>query len=199
MKKNIIVPISILVLLIIAGLTYFFLIKKEEVTPDNVKFAKEYTKISEDNLFKYKTLEEVNKILTKGTGVVYLGFPECPWCQEYVKYIDEVSKSVGLDKVYYSNILSDRKNDTEEYKETVKILSDYLSNDDEGNKRVYVPSVIVVSSGKIVMFDDETARDTKGYDSPKEYWQSENLTALKTKLTDSFEKVKSNVCTDCNK
>lgn len=199
MKKNIIVPISILVLLIIAGLTYFFLLKKEEVTPDNVKFAKEYTKISEDNLFKYKTLEEVNKILTKGTGVVYLGFPECPWCQEYVKYIDEVSKSVGLDKVYYSNILDDRKNDTEEYKETVKILSDYLSNDDEGNKRVYVPSVIVVSRGKIVMFDDETAKDTKGYDSPKEYWQSENLTALKTKLTDSFEKVKSNACTDCNK
>lgn len=199
MKKNIIVPISILVLLIIAGLTYFFLLKKEEVTPDNVKFAKEYTKISEDNLFKYKTLEEVNKILTKGTGVVYLGFPECPWCQEYVKYIDEVSKSVGLDKVYYSNILDDRKNDTEEYKETVKILSDYLSNDDEGNKRVYVPSVIVVSSGKIVMFDDETARDTKGYDSPKEYWQIEDLTALKTKLTNAFEKVKSNACTDCNK
>lgn len=199
MKKNIIVSISILVLLIIAGLTYFFLLKKEEVTPDNVKFAKEYTKISEDNLFKYKTLEEVNKILTKGTGVVYLGFPECPWCQEYVKYIDEVSKSVGLDKVYYSNILGDRKNDTEEYKETVKILSDYLSNDDEGNKRVYVPSVIVVSSGKIVMFDDETARDTKGYDLPEEYWQSEDLTALKTKLTNAFEKVKSNACTDCNK
>ena len=199
MKKNIIVPISILVLLIIAGLTYFFLLKKEEVTPDNVKFAKEYTNISEDNLFKYKTLEEVNKILTKGTGVVYLGFPECPWCQEYVIYIDEVSKSVGLDKVYYSNILDERKNDTEEYKETVKILSDYLSNDDEGNKRVYVPSVIVVSSGKIVMFDDETARDTKGYDSPKEYWQSEDLTALKTKLTNAFEKVKSNACTDCNK
>lgn len=199
MKKNIIVPISILVLLIIAGLTYFFLLKKEEVTPDNVKFAKEYTKISEDNLFKYKTLEEVNKILTKGTGVVYLGFPECPWCQEYVKYIDEVSKSVGLDKVYYSNILDDRKNDTEEYKETVKILSDYLSNDDEGNKRVYVPSVIVVSSGKIVMFDDETARDTKGYDLPEEYWQSEDLTALKTKLTNAFIKVKSNACTDCNK
>lgn len=199
MKKNIIVLLSILVVLVITVAVYFFLIKKEEVTPDNVKFAKEYTKISEDNLFKYKTLEEVNKILTKGTGVVYLGFPECPWCQEYVKYIDEVSKSVGLDKVYYSNILDDRKNDTEEYKETVKILSDYLSNDDEGNKRVYVPSVIVVSSGKIVMFDDETARDTKGYDSPKEYWQSENLTALKTKLTDSFEKVKSNACTDCNK
>lgn len=199
MKKNLKVLLSILVVLVITVAVYFFLIKKEEVTPDNVKFAKEYTKISEDNLFKYKTLEEVNKILTKGTGVVYLGFPECPWCQEYVKYIDEVSKSVGLDKVYYSNILDDRKNDTEEYKETVKILSDYLSNDDEGNKRVYVPSVIVVSSGKIVMFDDETAKDTKGYDSPKEYWQSENLTALKTKLTDSFEKVKSNACTDCNK
>ena len=199
MKKNLIVPLSILVVLVITVAVYFFLLKKEEVTPDNVKFAKEYTKISEDNLFKYKTLEEVNKILTKGTGVVYLGFPECPWCQEYVKYIDEVSKSVGLDKVYYSNILDDRKNDTEEYKETVKILSDYLSNDDEGNKRVYVPSVIVVSSGKIVMFDDETARDTKGYDLPEEYWQSEDLTALKTKLTNEFEKVKSNACTDCNK
>lgn len=81
----------------------------------------------------------------------------------------------------------------------MKILDVYLSNDDEGNKRIYVPAIIIVQNGKIVEFDDETSKDTKGYKTPEEYWKNENLDALKTKLEKSFNEIKSTVCkSGCN-
>ncbi len=198
-KKNILILLGVVILVILIISSYFIFFKKDKNINDAEKFAKEYTKLSSDNVFTYKSLKEVNKILEKGTGVVYLGFPECPWCQEYVKYVNEVAKKVGLDKVYYFNIREDRTNNTEDYQTTIKLLRDYLPTDEEGNPRVYVPLIAVIQNGKVVITDYETAQDTKGYDTPEEYWANEDLDALKTRLEKAFNTVKSNVCTDCNK
>lgn len=189
-------------ILVVLGLilSYFFLIKKgDNKESDREKFKSEYTNVTSDNPFVYRNVDQIINILEKGTGVVYLGFPECPWCQAYVPYVEEVAKKVGIDKIYYFNIKDDRKNNTEEYQKIVKILDVYLPNDDEGNKRIYVPAIIVVQNGKIVEFDDETSKDTKGYKTPEEYWKNENLDALKTKLEKSFNEIKSTVCkSGCN-
>lgn len=198
-KKNILILLGVVILVILIISSYFIFFKKDKEITDGEKFAKEYTKLSSDNVFTYRSLKEVNKMLEKGTGVVYLGFPECPWCQEYVKYIEEIAKKVGIDKVYYSNVLEDRSNNTEEYQTTIKLLKDYLPNDEEGNPRVYVPLVVVIKNGKVVIADYETAKDTKGYKDPEEYWANEDLEGLKTRLEKAFNTVKSNVCTDCNK
>lgn len=198
-KKNILILLGVVILAILIISSYFIFFKKDKNITDAEKFAKEYTKLSSDNVFTYKSLKEVNKILEKGTGVVYLGFPECPWCQEYVKYVNEVAKKVGLDKVYYFNIREDRTNNTEDYQTTIKLLRDYLPTDEEGNPRVYVPLIAVIQNGKVVITDYETAEDTKGYGTPEEYWANEDLDALKTRLEKAFNTVKSNVCTDCNK
>lgn len=198
-KKNILILLGVVILVILIISLYFIFFKKDKEITDGEKFAKEYTKLSSDNVFTYRSLKEVNKMLEKGTGVVYLGFPECPWCQGYVKYIDEIAKKVGIDKVYYSNVLEDRSNNTEEYQTTIKLLKDYLPNDEEGNPRVYVPLVVVIKNGKVVIADYETAKDTKGYKDPEEYWANEDLEGLKTRLEKAFNTVKSNVCTDCNK
>lgn len=198
-KKNILILLGVVILVILLISSYFIFFKKDKNITDAEKFAKEYTKLSSDNVFTYKSLKEVNKILEKGTGVVYLGFPECPWCQEYVKYVNEVAKKVDLDKVYYFNIREDRTNNTEDYQTTIKLLRDYLPTDEEGNPRVYVPLIAVIQNGKVVITDYETAEDTKGYDTPEEYWANEDLDALKTRLEKAFNTVKSNVCTDCNK
>ncbi len=198
-KKNILILLGVVILVILIISSYFIFFKKDKEITDGEKFAKEYTKLSSDNVFTYRSLKEVNKMLEKGTGVVYLGFPECPWCQGYVGYIDEIAKKVGIDKVYYSNVLEDRSNNTEEYQTTIKLLKDYLPNDEEGNPRVYVPLVVVIKNGKVVIADYETAKDTKGYKDPEEYWANEDLEGLKTRLEKAFNTVKSNACTDCNK
>ena len=191
MKKKILLIIPILLTFILIGCT------KEET--DAEKFAKEYTRVTENNYFLYRTGEEITKILEHGTGLVYLGFPECPWCQAYVPMLNEVADIEGLEKIYYYNILEDRRNNTETYQKIVSILNDYLQYDDEGNKRVYVPAVIAVSEGQLIGFDDETSYDTKGFDNPEDYWTKEEISDLKNKLTKMISQVVDNKCTDCNK
>ena len=194
-----------IILIIILGLIIFgfvrYLYNKEGVDTktDAQKFVSEYTKVSKDNVFVYKNVDEIIKILEHGTGIVYLGFPECPWCQEYVYYLNEAAKENGVEKIYYFNILEDRKNNTENYLKIVDLLNDYLQYDEEGNKKIYVPAVIAIKDGKILGFDDETAWDTKGYETPEEYWKNEDLEGLKNKFIKMFKDIEQNVCTDCNR
>lgn len=190
MKHKILLIVPMICLLLLVGC------KKEET--DAEKFAKEYTQMTNNNYFVYKTGEEIIKILENGTGVVYLGFPECKWCQAYVPLLNEVADMEGLEKIYYYDILEPRKNNTQEYQKIVEILKDYLQYDNEGNKRIYVPAVIFVSKGEIVSFDDETSYDTKGFEEPEEYWTTEEIFDLKEKLTISVNKVLENKCTECN-
>lgn len=189
-------------LLILVGVIIFLIIgNKNNEETDGEKFAKEYTEVGEDNVFVYRTSEEIIKLMKNGTGVVYLGFPECPWCQAYVKYLNEVAKEVGVDRIYYYNILEDRTNNTEAYQEIVSLLGDNLEYDNEGNPRVYVPNVSFHTNGEIIGNDLETAYDTKGFAKPEEYWTEEEVADLKNKLTTYMEEVytKSNMCTACNK
>lgn len=200
MNKKTFIIIIILILLIGGGMIWYFSKNNEKVVLDSERFANEYEMIDKNNVFVYNDINEIIKILEHGTGVVYLGFPECPWCKAYVVYLNEVAKEKDAESIHYYNVLEDRKNNTDNYKKIVEILSDYLQYDDEGNKRLYVPAVIAVNKGQIVGFDDETAWDTKGYETPEEYWENENLSSLKEKLGNMFENTKNNICTsNCNK
>lgn len=200
MKKKIIVLVGIVLVIALGVCGYLYINKNKNTNEDGKKFAEEYTSVTEDNVFVYRSIDEIINILEHGTGVVYLGFPECPWCSAYVPYLNEVAKDSDAEKIYYYNILNDRKDNTDNYKKLVEILNDHLRFDEEGNKRIYAPSVIAVKDGEIVGFDDETSWDTKGYKTPKEYWENEDLDGLKDRLAKMFEDTKTNVCTsDCNK
>lgn len=196
-KKNVYIIFGIIAVLILI-ISLIFLFKKDKMS-DAERFAKEYD-FTVNNVFVYRNLDEINKILENGTGVVYLGFPECPWCKGYIPYLNEVAINEHLDKIYYFNILNDRKNNTSGYKKTVQLLNDYLKYDNEGNKRIYVPAVIAVNNGKIVGFDDESSLDTKGYETPEEYWKNEDLDGLKKRLSDMIKASFPSYCSSgCNK
>lgn len=196
-KKNVYIIFGIIAVLILI-ISLIFLFKKDKMS-DAKRFAKEYD-FTVNNVFVYRNLDEINKILENGTGVVYLGFPECPWCRGYIPYLNEVAINEHLDKIYYFNILNDRKNNTSGYKKTAQLLNDYLKYDNEGNKRIYVPAVIAVNNGKIVGFDDESSFDTKGYETPEEYWKNEDLDGLKKRLSDMIKASFPSYCTSgCNK
>ena len=189
------------IIVILIGIIIFLLVnnnieKEEPVKTDATKFANEYTLVDKDNRFVYAKIDEIINILEKGTGIVYLGFPECKWCQQYVVYLNEVAEDRNASKIYYYNIRQDRKNNTKDYQTIVNLLKKYLQEDEEGNPRIYVPAAIFMSEGRILGFDDETSYDTNGYDDPKEYWTEEEVSDLKDRLNSYLDK--SNMCFDCN-
>lgn len=198
-KKRIMILVSVIILFMIGVVSLVLFLKKDKKTvSDMEKFSAEYHEVAKNNVFVYRNIDEIINILEKGTGIVYLGFPECKWCQRYTKYLNEVAMDMGISKIYYYNIREDRKLNTENYQKIVSILENYLQNDEEGNKRIYVPSVIALKKGEIVGFDDETAWDTKEFETPDEYWNTDEVNDLKEKLEKMIADTGSNICTECN-
>ena len=198
-KKRIMILVSVIILFMIGVVSLVLFLKKDKKTASDMeKFSAEYHEVAKNNVFVYRNIDEIINILEKGTGIVYLGFPECKWCQRYTKYLNEVAMDMGISKIYYYNIREDRKLNTENYHKIVSILENYLQNDEEGNKRIYVPSVIALKKGEIVGFDDETAWDTKGFETPDEYWNADEVNDLKEKLEKMIADTGSNICTECN-
>lgn len=199
-KGLIIGLVAIIVILI--GVVVFLLVRDNneenvETTPtDAEKFAEEYPSMPDDNVFTYATVDEIIDVLDDGSGIVYLGFPECQWCNAYVPYLNDVAKSVGVNEILYYNIREDRSNNSENYQKIVELLDGYLTDDEEGNPRIYVPAVIFVNNGTIVGFDDETSLDTGGFTNPDDYWTEEEVSDLKSRLTSYMQSC--TVCTDCN-
>lgn len=190
------------IIIILIGVVVFLLVRDNneeivETTPtDAEKFAEEYPSMPDDNVFTYATVDEIIDVLDGGSGIVYLGFPECQWCNAYVPYLNDVAKSVGVNEILYYNIREDRSNNSENYQKIVELLDGYLTDDEEGNPRIYVPAVIFVNNGTIVGFDDETSLDTGGFTNPDDYWTEEEVSDLKSRLTSYMQSC--TVCTDCN-
>lgn len=191
--------IYIIIAVLVIGLASWFLFINKTEESDSKRFALEYNQVSDENVFVYRNIDEIINILEKGTGVVYIGFPECPWCQAYVPILDEVAKELEIDKIYYFNILEDRKENTEKYKKIVSILKNHLLNDSEGNNRVFVPDITIVKDGEIVGHDNETSVVTEEDGTPEEYWTKEKKDSLKLKLKSYMEIIKDSSCgSSCN-
>lgn len=201
MKKKIICTIIILILLSIGG---YFILKNsfsKPINQDAQRFAKEYEQVTEDNVFVYKNVDDIIDIMNHGTGIVYLGYPECPWCQYYVKYLNEVAKEVGIEKIYYCNTKELKENNMDKFNELITILDENLQYNDEGKRWIYVPNVSFHINGKIIANDYETSKDTHNLKDPKQYWTNNEIKELKNKLKIYMNKVlaATNICTDCNK
>lgn len=235
-QKYLIIIIGIIVILSGIFGVYAFTHKKDnnckQIVTDAVKFKREYEEFNDktydnteikyfnvdlktNNLFKYVNAKDAVKFLKKGTGVIYFGFPQCPWCRTLVPYLDSIGKETGVSEIKYLNIhdirdsyeVEDKKavidqKGTDEYYEILSILDDYLTDykitDEKGKeyktnvKRLYAPTVVVVKEGKVVAFNEGTVKTQKKFVALTDEEKQE----LENKLTEMFTKVSSTLCTD---
>ena len=200
MKKRYAIIFITVILLVVVLVLYYKSKDNKVINSDAIKFSSEYIEVGEDNVYKYKTIDEVVKILENGTGIIFFGFPECKWCQRYAVYLNESAKESDVENVYYLNILEDRTNNTEGYQKLVELLGDHLQYDKEGNLRIFVPNLTMVVNGNIIFNDYETSLDTDGKESPDEYWNFIKVNALKDRLEKNMLTVKEAVtfCSECN-
>lgn len=187
------VIVAIIITLIVVFREQLFKIS-ENIT-DSERFYKDYTEVSVDNVFKYATINQAIELLKSEKAIIFFGFKECTWCQKYAPILNEYAKENKVDTIYYVDIKEDRANNTPEYKELLNILDKYLSKDDNGNKRIYVPDVYFVSDGKIVGHNNDTSME-QGADT-KEYYELKGET-LKKKISELFKKIEK-TCDDSKK
>jgi len=162
-----------------------------EVTEDMLRFKYEYESfndqpnpagtayfqniyIPEFNLIRYVTPEEILAIAESGTGLIYFGFPNCPWCRQMTPLLIDIALEMGVDTIYYINMLPIRTIwDLDEDGEPIMVYSGhpyyqdlliafesviepmslnpfYFRGVNTEELRIFVPTVVAIRDGEIV-------------------------------------------------
>lgn len=173
------------------GLAAYFAWKTAhgKTADDAVRFAEEYTQVTEDNVFVYRSVEEILDLMRSGTGIVYLGYPECGWCQAYVPYLNETAREKGIREIWYCNTKEVKENDMDKYYELIDQLDGYLQYTDTGEQWIYVPNVSFHIDGNLIGNDYETSKDTHDLTDPEEYRTETEVQELKHTLAGYMEQV----------
>ena len=191
----------IISLVIIIGLSiYLFNIQRYDeekgyVTADMLRFKYEYESLNglynasgtrmlksisipEFNLIRYASVDEILEIARNGTGLIYFGFPQCPWCRQMTPLLIDVALDMGIDVIYYIDMTTVRT--TWELQEGIPVMTDsghpryqellevfesviidlplnpFHLTDLDGNRistnelRIFVPTVVAIRNGEIV-------------------------------------------------
>ena len=187
MKNKIFIIIIVLTIGLIIGGLILSQDKQAQKSNDATRFHQNYPGVPENNKFVFATNEEIINIFEGGDGLVFLGFPACPWCQKLAPLVNEAAEQSGLEKIYYLNIQEARANNDELYQKLVTFLKDDLQKDESGNPRIFVPDVTAVSDGKIVgRFAQEPA---DGSPAPDDYWTEARKTNAIKQLKEMIEKM----------
>ena len=142
------------------------------VNEQSGKVFKELT-ISPDNPVDILSEEEAVTLLENETGILFMGFPECPWCRNLIPILLQTLENMGIDRLYYLNIKEIRDTLTLDDKNKVEVVEEgtpsyykmldilqehlnpyYLVNSkgakvDTKEKRIYAPTVVFVKNGVI--------------------------------------------------
>lgn len=162
-----------------------------DIECDNADMS-EYETMDDNHVFKEITFAQSNELLQKEefTGIIYYGFPTCPWCVEAVPVMNEVAEDYDL-SIYYVNKRSQESIDhPEEEEKTIEILDAAygLDVDEETKKpRLYVPEVVVVKEGKVVGHNMGTV---KGHNAHERKMSADEALVLRTIYENLFVLIK---------
>lgn len=188
-----------------------FKLEYEEYNSQMTSSGLEYItlNINEENPIQYASYEEVMTLLKEGTGVIYFGFPACPWCRNIVPILLDTAVEEKIDTIYYFNALEYRderrlnelgkvelvKEAKEGYVELLEVLGDFASVyeglNDTNIKRLYFPTVVFVKEGQIIALHEGSVDSQLDPFIPL---NEEQIEELKKIYKDSFIRTFREVC-----
>ena len=107
LKRNSVKIILSLIILVIASIAFIFLkpesmasrfkLEYESLNGQKTDDGREYMEvnINNDNKIVYADYKTIFDVLD-GTGVIYFGFPECPWCRNAVPVLLEAAEESSI-------------------------------------------------------------------------------------------------------
>lgn len=111
----------------------------------------------------------------KESGLLYFGFPDCPWCMEAVPVLEEEADV----PILYVRTRDDEKNRlySDEQKERITpYIEDYMEKDDKGELALFVPLVLKVENGVVIAGHEGTV---DGHDAHERKMSEEEISQLR--------------------
>lgn len=161
--KKYLKSILFLLFILIAGFIFFYIYISNN---DSNHFSKLYKDVPNDNVYKKISAKDAVDLIENKTGIIYIGYSLCPWCQQLVPLLNEVAKEDEVETIYYIDnfydMRPDKKDNPEnqrEYNKLANLLGDEIvemkSEESEFNI-IRVPLVLFVKDGKILDYHKGT-------------------------------------------
>lgn len=127
--------------------------------------------------------EAVEFFRTGQSGLLYFGFPDCPWCQEVIPLLHEAAgEDVAVHYIRTRDENRSRLYTDEQKEQIVPYLKDYMSENDEGELTLYVPLVVAVEHGQVT---DGHQGTVEGHDAHERTMTEEE----KEQVTDELQRI----------
>ena len=142
---------------------------------------------STNHMFKeILPIELKNVFENNSSGVFYIGYIDCPFCQKCLRYLDQVSREMGV-TIYYI----DAFNETDPLSGDTLLMVEGLlekimqKDEDDDDYHIWTPSVFNVINGEIVNYSVGLPLNLKGDTD----WDNPPTEKQIKKLTDQYEAV----------
>lgn len=170
--------VGLTVVVAIAIIAGIIVLSKNDVSPqgksentNQVALYEEYPDLPKNNNFTRQPAANIIETLESGTGLVFLGFKECPWCQKLAPIVNQAASDTNS-TVYYLDIRQLRQDNSPEYQKLASILSEHLPVGENGQPVITVPDVSIVKNGDIVWrYQNEKVSSEES--TPNAYWTDE--------------------------
>jgi len=141
-----------------------------------------FPNVPESNRFSIETADQIMDRFDSGTGIIFLGFKECPWCQKMAPILNEAAEAGGAN-IYYIDIRKLNQETPDEYQALISYLVPYLPKDANGSVRISTPDISFVRNGEIIWrYEMDAVSDAER--TPDEYWTE----ARKERALKQFDK-----------
>lgn len=211
MKKNLKIILFLLFILIFGVLLFYIYINNT----DSNHFSKLYKGVGKDNVYKKISAKNAVDLIENKTGIIYIGYPKCPWCQKLVPILNEVAIEDEVENIYYIDNFYDMRPDKnenpkneKEYDKLVSLLGDEIVEmklEESEFNIIRVPLVLFVKNGKILdyhigTYEGHNLKEKIDKDGNKvkylEELTNKQKQEIKNILDEKIRKVYSNKCSD---
>lgn len=104
----------------------------------------QYQKLLNDSVIQSVTYQDFqNTINSQQTALYFLGYEDCPWCEDALPILIEEAKQSKTTICYVNT--KGLKNDKDNYQMMQTLLNPILNSD----KKIYFPNVIAIKNGQI--------------------------------------------------
>ena len=92
--------------------------------------------------------ESLRLFSEKGSGILYFGYDNCPFCERAVPMLNEAALETGV-SVYYVDVYGVFQPTRKEFDELMGYVDEALIEDEDGGKSFFVPLILGIKNGEI--------------------------------------------------
>lgn len=146
--------------------------------------------LPENNRYIIESADQIMDRFESGTGIIFLGFKECPWCQKMAPILNEAAETGGA-TIYYLDIKTLRDNDPTTYQKLISsYLSPYLPKNDSGQPQISTPDISFVKNGEIIWrYEMDAITDAER--TPDAYWTDARRERALQRFDDKIKELRS--------